>query len=195
MCPVDRLERAVAGGDDLSADLVAVARRRDKEAFVRLFLHFAPRVKTYMMQLGMPDSRAEDVAQETMLAVWRKAELFDPQKSGAATWIFTIARNLRIDQARRERHPEVPDDVLLEMADEQPSADTVVARADDGERIRAAVDALSPEQAEVIRLSFFADLAHSAIARRLSLPLGTVKSRLRLAMTKIRDALKKEAGS
>lgn len=194
MAPVDAVERAAGGRDDLSAALVAVARRRDKEAFVRLFLHFAPRIKTYMMQLGMPDSRAEDVAQDTMLAVWRKAELFDPQKSAAATWIFTIARNLRIDQARRERHPEVPDDVLLEMADEQPLADAVVAHADDGERIRAAVDALSPEQAEVIRLSFFADLAHSAIARRLSLPLGTVKSRLRLAMMKVRDALKPEAG-
>ncbi len=194
MCP-DRLEGAATGRDELSTALVAVARRRDREAFARLFLHFGPRIKTYMMQLGMPDSRAEDVAQETMLAVWRKAELFDPRKSAAATWIFTIARNLRIDQARRERHPEVPDDVLLEMADEQPLADTIVARVDDGERIRAAVDALSPEQAEVIRLSFFADLAHSAIARRLSLPLGTVKSRLRLAMMKIRDALKTEAGS
>jgi RNA polymerase sigma-70 factor, ECF subfamily len=195
MPPVDRAGRAAGTPDDLSAALVAVAQGRDKEAFGRLFLHFGPRIKTYMMQLGMSDARAEDLAQETMLAVWRKAALFDPAKAAAATWIFTIARNLRIDQARRERHPEVPDDVLLEMADEQPLPDSAVSHADDGELIRTAMETLPPEQAEVLRLSFFADLAHSAIARRLSLPLGTVKSRLRLAMMKIRDALKSEAGS
>jgi RNA polymerase sigma-70 factor, ECF subfamily len=184
--------RQTHDGASLSKALVAVARRRDREAFARLFLHFGPRIKTYMMQLGMPDSRAEDLAQETMLVVWRKAELFDPSKAAAATWIFTVARNLRIDQARRERHPEVSDDVLLELPDEQLLADSVVARAAEDERLRIAMAVLSPEQAEVIRLSFFADLAHSAIAQRLSVPLGTVKSRLRLAMLKIRNELNDE---
>jgi RNA polymerase sigma-70 factor, ECF subfamily len=192
MRPLDRHERTETSADTLSTALLAVARRRDREAFARLFLHFGPRIKTYMMQLGMPDSRAEDLAQETMLAVWRKAELFDPGKAAAATWIFTIARNLRIDQARRERHPEVPDAVLEEMPDEQPLPDSAVARAAEDRRVRAAMAVLSPEQAEVIHLSFFADLAHSAIAQRLSLPLGTVKSRLRLAMLKIRNELKDE---
>ena len=124
--------------------------------------------------------------------VWRKAELFDPGKAGAATWIFRIARNLRIDQVRSERHPELPDDALLEIADEQPLPDIAVARAAEDERVRVAMLELSPEQAEVVHLSFFADLAHSAIAQRLRLPLGTVKSRLRLAMTKIRNELADE---
>jgi RNA polymerase sigma-70 factor (ECF subfamily) len=180
------------GANSLSTALVAVAQRRDRQAFARLFVHFGPRIKTYMMQLGTPYSRAEDLAQETMIMVWRKAALFDPSKAGAATWIFTVARNLRIDQARRERHPEVSDDVLLEMPDERPLADSAVARAAEDERIRIAMAALPPDQAEVIRLSFFADLAHSAIAQRLNLPLGTVKSRLRLAMLKIRNELKDE---
>jgi RNA polymerase sigma-70 factor (ECF subfamily) len=177
----------------LSLALLAVARDRDRDAFARLFRHFAPRIKTYMMRLGMPDGRAEDLAQETMLTVWRKASLFDPTKAAAATWIFTIARNLRIDQMRRERHPEVPDDALVGMADERPLADSAAALVADGRRLHEAIEALAPEQAEVIRLSYFDDLAHSAIASRLRLPLGTVKSRLRLAMTRIRQALKDES--
>jgi RNA polymerase sigma-70 factor (ECF subfamily) len=179
----------------LSAALVAVGRGRDREAFAQLFSHFAPRIKSYMMQRGVPDGRAEDLAQETMLTVWRKAGLFDPAKAAAATWIFTIARNLRIDQIRRERHPEVSDDALAAMADDAPLADSVVAAAADGKRLHEAIAALSPEQAEVIRLSFFDDLAHSAIAQRLRLPLGTVKSRLRLAMVKIRNVLNEESES
>lgn len=175
--------------------LVAVGRTRDRAAFARLFSHFAPRIKSYMMQRGVPDGRAEDLAQETMLTVWRKAGLFDPAKAAAATWIFTIARNLRIDQVRRERHPEVSDEALAGMADDTPLADSAVASAAEGKRLHEAIAALSPEQAEVIRLSFFDDLAHSAIAQRLRLPLGTVKSRLRLAMVKIRNVLNEESES
>lgn len=162
--------------DAHAADLIAVAIRQDRAAFVRLFEHFASRLKGYMLKLGMPPQRAEDLAQETMMTIWRKAALFDPAKAEVATWVFTIARNLRIDALRRERHPEVSDDALL-----------------DGNqraiRLRRVLKTLTPEQAEVVRLSFFADLAHPAIAERLDLPLGTVKSRLRLAMGKIRKAL------
>lgn len=180
------------GVESLSMALVAVARRRDRLAFARLFLHFGPRIKGYMKQFGMPDGRAEELAQETMLTVWQKACKFDPGKAAAATWIFTIARNLRIDQLRRGRHPEVSEDVLLQIPDERPLADRAVARAAEDRQLRVAMTALSPEQAEVIQLSFFGDLGHSAIARRLGLPLGTVKSRLRRAMMKIRSELDDE---
>lgn len=185
--PPDRIREVPAA--DLSAALVAVAERGDRAAFARLFGHFAPRVKAYMLRLGAPPQRAEDLAQDTMMAVWRKAGLFDPAKAEAATWVFTIARNLRIDALRRERHPEVSDEALLEREDERPLADALLDGDQRARRLRRALTALTPEQAEVVRLSFFADLAHPAIARRLNLPLGTVKSRLRLAMGRIRKAL------
>ena len=172
----------------LSDDLVAVASG-DRAAFARLFGHFAPRVKAYMLKLGLPAQRAEDLAQDTMLSVWRKASLYDPAKAEAATWVFTIARNLRIDALRRERHPEVSDDELLEHEDDRPGADELLDGDRRARRLRSALAALTPEQAEVVQLSFFADLAHPAIAERLDVPLGTVKSRLRLAMLKIRKAL------
>ncbi len=177
------------GADPMSCALVAVAQRGDREAFARLFAHFAPRVKSYMLKLGAPPQRAEDLAQDTMLAVWRKAALFDPAKAEAATWVFTIARNLRIDGLRRERHPEVSDDALAEHEDDRPRADALMDGAQRATRLRGALRDLTPEQAQVVHLSFFADLAHPAIAERLNLPLGTVKSRLRLAMGKIRKAL------
>lgn len=185
--PSDRIREEPAA--DLSAALVAVAERGDRAAFARLFGHFAPRVKAYMLRLGAPPQRAEDLAQDTMMAVWRKAGLFDPAKAEAATWVFTIARNLRIDALRRERHPEVSDEALLEREDERPRADALLDSEQRAQRLRRALAALTPEQAEVVRLSYFADLAHPAIAQRLNLPLGTVKSRLRLALGRIRKAL------
>ncbi|PWC39018.1 sigma-70 family RNA polymerase sigma factor [Azospirillum sp. TSO35-2] len=173
----------------LAADLVAVAAAGDRAAFARLFAHFAPRVKAYMLKLGMPAQKAEDLAQDTLLTVWRKASLYDPARAEPASWVFTIARNLRIDALRRERHPEVSDDELLEHEDERPRADDLLDGDRRARRLRGALATLTPEQAEVVRLSFFADLAHPAIAERLDVPLGTVKSRLRLAMAKIRKAL------
>lgn len=184
-----RIASVTLDNKDLSAAMVDVARNRDRQAFAVLFGHFAPRVKSYMMKLGVGEGQAEDLAQETLVSVWRKAHLFDPAKAAAATWIFTIARNLRIDAIRRERHPMVSDEELAEHQDDRPHADVLVGQAQDNARIREALKTLSPEQAEVVKLAFFADLAHSAIAEKLDLPLGTVKSRLRLAMAKIRKAL------
>lgn len=173
----------------LGSSIVAIAAHRDRSAFARLFAHFAPRVKAYMMRLGASPAQAEDLAQETMLTVWRKAALYDPGRAEASTWVFTIARNLRIDAMRRERHPEVSDAVLTEFADERPGADVQAAERHRNRRLRDALATLPAEQAEVVRLSFFADIAHPAIAERLGVPLGTVKSRLRLAMVRIRKAL------
>jgi RNA polymerase sigma factor (sigma-70 family) len=124
-----------------------------------------------------------------MLMVWRKARLFDPAKASAATWIFTIARNLRIDAIRRERRPDFdPNDPAL-VPDDEPAADSVLMREDDGAKLHDALKTLSPEQAQVVQMSFFADKPHSQIASELGLPLGTVKSRLRLAMVRIRLAI------
>ena len=175
--------------EDTTALLVRVAVERDRQAFARLFQHYAPRLKSYMRKLGCDDAVAEDLAQEAMLAVWRKADRFDPAKSGAGTWIFTIARNLRIDRLRRERRPEVDEDDLAEMPDDSPPADEALANRRSGEKIRRAVADLPTEQAQVVTLSFYEDHPHADIAARLGIPLGTVKSRLRLAMKRIRATL------
>jgi RNA polymerase sigma factor (sigma-70 family) len=178
----------VAGQDAANYNelLIAVASAQDRSAFEALFRHFAPRVKAYLLRLGASSAAAEDLAQEALLLVWRKARLFDPSKASAATWIFTIARNLRIDALRRERRPEFePNDPAFVPEQDQP-ADAGLIRGDDEVRLREAIGNLSPEQAKVVELSFFADKPHSLIAKELGLPLGTVKSRLRLAMSRIR---------
>lgn len=184
----DRPEDTAA---QMAAALGAVAEHRDKEAFARLFRHFAPRLKAYMIRQGAPPAQAEDLAQEAMVLVWRKAHLFDSSRAAPATWIFTIARNLRIDALRKERHPEVDadDPAVVTLADEGDGADEQIGQAQRAALVRKAMQGLPPDQMEVVRLSFFSDKPHSQIAQDLGLPMGTVKSRLRLAMKKIRAAL------
>lgn len=172
-----------------ASDLVVRVARRDREAFAVLFEWFAPRVKSYMLKLGASPAAAEELAQDTLLAVWRKAESFDPARAGAAAWIFTIARNLRIDAARRDRIFRVIDAEPEEKASEEPGPDALLASNEHSARIREAMKALPREQVEVIRLSFFEDRPHGEIAEKLQLPLGTVKSRLRLAMARLKALL------
>jgi RNA polymerase sigma-70 factor (ECF subfamily) len=176
------------GGARLSAMIVAIAQDRDRAAFASLFEHFAPRVKSYMLRLGAPPEAAEELAQETMLIVWRRAEAYDPAKAAASTWVFAIARNLRIDVARRAARAPLRDDPAFEIS-APPAPDSVVTAVEDEARIGRAIATLPPEQARVITLSFFSDKPHSEIAAELDLPLGTVKSRLRLAMVRLRALL------
>jgi RNA polymerase sigma-70 factor (ECF subfamily) len=174
-------------GAALSVQIVAVGARRDRAAFAALFRHFAPRVKSYVMRLGASAELAEEIAQETLLTVWRRAEAYDPAKAAASTWIFTIARNLRIDRARRDNRPppeEDPSDVSP-----PPAPDTILSAVQDEARVTQALEILSRDQAQVINLAFFGGKPHSEIAADLGLPLGTVKSRLRLAMARLRSAL------
>jgi len=173
---------------DAAGLVQAIARDRDREAFARLFNHFAPRVKGYIRRAGADDATAEEVAQEAMLTLWRKAALFDPRQASVSTWVFTIARNLRIDRLRRERRPQVdPDDpALVGEAYEERDPHEVAQRE---ERLRASLSSLPPDQAQVVRMAFFEAKAHSEIAAELGLPLGTVKSRLRLAFGRLRGAL------
>jgi len=171
-----------------SALIVLIAERGDREAFARLFDYFAPRVKSYLMRLGVAPETAEELAQETLLTVWRRAQVFDPTRAAASTWIFTIARNLRIDLFRRDRRTPPVDDPLG-FAPSPAAPDEALCVLEDGERIGLAIAALPKEQAEVIALAFFADKTHSEIAGEIGLPLGTVKSRLRLALARLRAVL------
>ncbi len=168
-----------------------VAAHGDREAFGRLFEHFAPRVKGMMLKAGAGKDDAEEIAQETLLTVWRKAAQFDPDTAGASAWIFTIARNLRIDAVRRKARSGSIDygaelDYLVDPAE---PIDHILVRSDEADRIAAALSRLSEEQTMAIRLSFIEERPHSEIAELLGIPLGTVKSRIRLAMNRLRALL------
>jgi RNA polymerase sigma-70 factor (ECF subfamily) len=173
--------------DPLTHDrmIEAVALRHDREAFAQLFNYFAPRLKAWLIKSGAAPSAAEDFAQDAMLTVWRKADLFDPRKARAATWIFTIARNRRLDMLRRDARPlPTPE---IELASEAvPRPDDMLLMSQDARRVREALSRLAPEQLEVLRQAFFMESPHSEIARHLNVPLGTVKSRIRNAMIKLR---------
>jgi RNA polymerase sigma-70 factor, ECF subfamily len=178
--------------DRWEARLEAIAARGDRQAFAELFAHFAPRVKSYLQRTGASETQAEEVAQETMLSVWRKAALFNAASAGAATWIFTIARNSRIDAIRRERRGgatrvwEVEAEFEIDPA---PGPDARLAAGQSDARVRAALTQLSGDQLRVVKMSFFEEIAHADIARTLEIPLGTVKSRLRLALKRLRGLL------
>ena len=173
------------------ADLLdAIALRRDRDAFKALFTDFAPRIKAFARRMGAESHVADDLAQDVMLTVWRQAARFDRRKAGVSTWIFTIARNRRIDTIRRERRPAYdPHDPALDRAAE-PQADEALHSLRQGERLRRVVAQLPEEQSSVLRLAFYEDKSHGVIAEELNLPLGTVKSRIRLAMGKLRGILK-----
>lgn len=186
-------------GDAMTLLLVRIGEARDREAFKALFVHFAPRVKHLLMRKGADPALAEELMQDTMLSVWTKASLYHPGRGSAATWIFTIARNLRIDRLRRESVRHFDDVNDLEIAEDHAGSDRTVVAQDDAVSARQeqtlvirALSALPPEQAEVIRLSFIDDLSQRDIAGRLGVPLGTVKSRMRLAYDKLRHVLEGE---
>lgn len=172
------------------ADLLQrVAANGDVEAFRKLFQTYAPRVKSYMMRQGTDANTAEELAQETLLTVWRKASLYSGEKGSATTWIFTIARNLRIDRLRKEvSWQPLPED-NEEKASDDPAPDEELSERERREKVQEVLSGLPPDQSEVIVLSYVEGLSHSEISDRLGLPLGTVKSRMRLAYQKIRDAL------
>jgi RNA polymerase sigma-70 factor (ECF subfamily) len=185
-----RLGRGFAvdrNGEPSDEYLLARVGAGDREAFAVLFGRYGPKVKSYLIRLGAAAAAAEDLAQDAMVSVWRRAVTYDVSKAKPSTWVFVIARNAWIDRLRREKvelayraeNPPPP-----HSEDEAP--DEAALRKDDEARIAKAMASLSEEQRQVVRLSFFEDRPHSEIAEHLALPLGTVKSRLRLALTKLR---------
>jgi RNA polymerase sigma factor (sigma-70 family) len=183
--------RPLSGGraNELDDLLTAVGTNRDGEAFAVLFDHFGPRVHAQMVRQGLAPFAAADVTQDVMETIWRKAHLFDRRKSAAATWVFHIARNRRIDVGRRSRESAFPVEDLCGIPDPADGSDDCMDAAQREECVRDALGTLPQEQFALVRLAFFEGLSHSAIAEQTNLPLGTVKSRLRLAFSRLRRFL------
>lgn len=167
-----------------------IARIRDhadEAAFAQLFAHFAPRVKAFLMKSGADATLAEECAQDVMATLWQKAHLFDPTRASASTWIFTIARNRRIDALRKSRRPE-PED-LTWGPDHDPDQADVLALQQETDQLAQAIASLPDKQKALIEAAYFGDLSHSEIAEKTGLPLGTIKSRIRLALDRLRHAM------
>lgn len=174
--------------DPMTEALLAVRDRRDRDAFARLFDHFAPRLKAMLLGSGLRDGSAEDIVQDVMLAVWHKAGQFDPHRAQAASWIYRMARNRKIDLARRKPLP-LPE-TIEEPPDLEPDAEQILALRQEAALLREALTNLSSEQRTTIQKAFVEDLPYSQISQMTGLPLGTVKSRIRLGLDRLRHELR-----
>ena len=168
--------------------MMAVRDARDREAFGRLFDHFAPRLKAMLMRGGMAAAAAEDVVQDVMLTAWRKADQFDPGRAEVSAWLYRIARNRQVDIARREARP-MPEEIAPPEAHEDDAGQSL-SLEQESERLRGALAALSPDQRALVERAYFGELTHTEIRAETGLPLGTIKSRIRLGLRRLRHELR-----
>ena len=171
--------------------MCAVSDHRDRASFMRIYDHFAPRLQRYLRNLGMAEHVADELVQEALLTVWRKANLFDPARAALGTWLFRIGRNLYIDHVRRERHwlpvqdgLELLDQIRSDGGDSQPESYI------DQRLLTQAIDELPPAQAKLVRMCYLQSKSHGEISRELDMPLGTVKSSLRRAFAKLQTSMR-----
>ena len=192
LCALKR-KRAGSGlylsNEQLCQLVTAIADGRDREAFAELFRYFAPRLRGFGLRRGVDAGAAEELAQETMLTVWRKAESFDPGRATVSTWIFTILRNKSIDLFRRETYPEADLSEASDTAADDRSPDESLSLSEASRAVSSVMKSLPEEQLAIVRKAFFEGKSHRAIADEMKLPLGTVKSRMRLALARMRVSL------
>lgn len=173
--------------NDLGNYLKDIGESQDRSAFSNIFKYFAPRLKSFFVKLGCAETQAEEIIQEVMIAVWTKSSTYDRAKSSVSTWIYTIAKNKRIDKIRKEkRHNTVESDDSLEIPVASKQEEQILS-TEVTKKIHHSLQFLPKEQAELLKLSYFYEKTHSDIAKDLSLPLGTVKSRIRLALSKMKN--------
>ena len=170
-----------------SKDLELIRTEKSEAAFARLFYHFAPRVKAFLIKSGADAGLAEECAQEVMVTVWNKAHLFDPTRASASTWIFTIARNKKIDALRKQLRP-TPDD-LGWGPEHEPDQEEMVGLQQETEKLGEAIANLPEKQRVLVERAYFEEMSHNEIAEATGLPLGTIKSRIRLALERLRHAM------
>lgn len=175
--------------DEMGDYIVSVAKTQDKVAFKALFSYFAPRLNSFLLGQRTHPQMAEEIVQETLVNVWRKAGQFDPDKAAASTWVFTIARNLRIDHLRKINRPEPDMNDPAFQPDPEPQATDILSVKQDAIQLKSAIDLLPDEQRAVLQLAFFQDKSHPEVAEQMGIPLGTVKSRIRLALARLRSEL------
>lgn len=188
MRPAERAPDPKADPAYWVARLAEIRDNRSEAAFVAIFEHFAPRLKAFLMRRGCDPATAEEIVQDSMSTVWRKAHLFDPARASVSTWIFTIARNRRIDLARKTAARPEPED--LPWGPDQPAeAADIVGLQQESARLGAALGSLPEKQRDLIEKAYFGDLSHREIAAQTGLPLGTIKSRIRLALDRLRHAM------
>ncbi|MHA6287664.1 sigma-70 family RNA polymerase sigma factor [Maricaulis sp. CAU 1757] len=186
-----QLSTPASADSDAQRDWLArVGAERDRAAFRMLFDHFAPRIRAFLVSRRVPPSQADDMTQDVLLAVWRRAESYDPAKAAPSTWVFTIARNVHIDQFRKAKREQRLDDHGEDLKPEAPpAAEELYERSEAAAGVARALVELPPDQRSVLEMAFREGQSHSDIAARLGLPLGTVKSRIRLAMRKLKVTL------
>ncbi len=168
--------------------MLAIRDKRDKQAFAELFDYFAPRLKGFVMRSGTPAAQAEEIVQDVMLTVWRKAAMFDPHRAQVSAWIYQIARNRQIDIRRKENRP-VPEE-LKEDPGTEPDANQILAMEQETGQLKQALAKLNSNQREIIEKAYLGELTHQQISEQTGLPLGTIKSRIRLGLERLRRELK-----
>ncbi|MQQ09686.1 sigma-70 family RNA polymerase sigma factor [Epibacterium sp. SM1979] len=168
--------------------MLAVRDQRDRQAFASLFDHFAPRLKGFVIRSGLPAAQAEEVVQDVMLTLWHKAAQFDPHRAQVSAWIYQIARNRQIDLMRRGNRP-VPEE-LAEDPEAEPDASQILALEQEAQHLKSALRRLKDEQRDVIEKAYLGELSHQQISDQTGLPLGTIKSRIRLGLNRLRHELK-----
>ncbi|WP_090200139.1 sigma-70 family RNA polymerase sigma factor [Yoonia tamlensis] len=172
----------------LTVAMLAVRNNRDRNAFAQLFDHFAPRLKGFIMRSGTSSGQAEEIVQDVMLTLWRKADQFDPERAQVSAWVYQIARNRQIDVIRKENRP-VPEE-LSQDTDQEPDASQVLAIEQEAGQLKDAIARLKPDQREIIEKAYLGELTHQQISTQTGLPLGTIKSRIRLGLERLRHELK-----
>ncbi len=191
MMPRDERLHVIESQPDLSQQTVwmlAVKETRDRDAFANLFDHFAPRLKGFVMRTGTSPDQAEEIVQDVMLTVWRKAAMFDPHRAQVSAWIYQIARNRQIDVIRKEKRP-LPEE-LAEDPGAEPDASQILAVDQEAGQLKNALERLNSDQREIIEKAYLGELTHKEISTKLGLPLGTIKSRIRLGLERLRHELK-----
>ena len=168
--------------------MLAVRDTRDRTAFSALFDHFAPRLKGFVIRSGTSPAKAEEVVQDVMLTVWHKAAQFDPHRAQVSAWIYQIARNRQIDVMRRDNRP-MPEE-LKEDPGAEPDASQIIAIEQEARKLKSALLRLKDEQRDVIEKAYLGELSHQQISDQTGLPLGTIKSRIRLGLNRLRHELK-----